>query len=340
MRVAFRLKASRIKTVFDVQTIVERYLYQSLDKTANGLSCEGLDGLDSNKSYLFLSNHRDIVLDPAICNVLLHSAERQTARIAIGDNLLSRPYAEQLMRVNKSFIVKRSVENRRQRLVELKRLSSYIRESIADQHSIWIAHREGRAKDGMDRTEAALIKMLMLSADKASSFEQNLSELHIVPVAISYEWDPCDTMKATELGHKALHGQYTKAEGEDIKSIAQGIQGFKGRIHLQFGTELPSDLDSADAVAEEVDRQIINMYKLHASNLAAYKMLNGELPGNLSADVDLSVAEAELKKRLGTLDASLRPFLLDGYANPVKSWLDFQVTPTCEEKGELTTVLG
>lgn len=321
-----RQKLGQYHSVNQLQISVEKYLDHSLQNTAGSVTCEGLEKLSPDKNYLFLCNHRDIVLDPAICNYFLHGAGFDTFRIAIGDNLLKRPYSSHLMRLNKSFIVKRGIENRREKLTELIKLSAYIRKSIQeDAQSVWIAHKEGRSKNGLDKTDTALLKMLNLSGEKGQGFAQKSLGLHIVPTVISYEWDPCDLMKARELAALEKYGSYEKSEMEDINSIATSIQGQKGDVHVSFGDELVQPFETAEEMADEVDRQIWSKYKLHASNLAAYKRQTGEIPQGQQIDSEkLAQADAELQRRLDQLEAEEQEVLLNAYSNSVRSWLSAQ----------------
>lgn len=323
VRFKLKQKLNQYHSVSQLQISVEEFLDHALCETAKSVTCEGLEKLDKNKNYLFLSNHRDIVLDPALCNFFLHRAGFDTCRIAIGDNLLKKPYSSDLMRLNKSFIVKRGIENRREKLAELIKLSAYIRTSIAeDGQSVWIAHREGRSKDGLDKTDTALLKMLNLSGDKALGFAGKSRQLHIVPTVVSYEWDPCDLMKARELAALAKQGSYDKSEFEDINSIASSIQGMKGDVHLCFGDELTQDFDSAESMAEEIDRQIWVNFRIHASNLAAYQRLESRLPEGFDIDkAKLDQADAELQSRLDQLQEDEQEVLLNTYANAVRSRL-------------------
>lgn len=318
-----------IHSVTDFQMQVEGFMDRNLASTSSGLTTSGVDHLDPKRTYVFICNHRDIAMDPALCNLVLHRAGRSTFRIAIGDNLLSKPFAEKLMKLNKSFLVRRQIEGRRQRFLEFQKLSAYIRQSIlADGESIWIAHREGRAKDGIDRTDPALLKMLSLSGPEDSTFHSRVKDLHLVPVAVSYEWDPCDRIKARELAAKARDGYYNKGELEDIQSLALGIQGWKGRIQVAFGDEIQGSYESADELAVEIDRQIIEMYQLQPSNLAAWRRLNGELPAEVSiAASELETADTKLDERMAELDSDEADFLLASYANPVNSRLALHQNP-------------
>lgn len=315
---------AQVHGVADFQEQVESYLDTNLKRTSSFLSTSGVDHLDSSRTYVFISNHRDIVMDPALCNLVLHRAGRDTFRIAIGDNLLSKPFAERLMRINKSFLVRRSVAGRKQKFLEFQKLSAYINHSISiDHQSVWIAHREGRAKDGIDRTDPALLKMLALNGPVGTDFASRIGQLHLVPVAVSYEWDPCDVMKARELACKHRDGCYQKGQFEDIESIARGIQGTKGHIQVAFGEEISQRVDTADELAAEIDRQIIQNYQLHPSNLAAWRLIGNEIPESLPiSEEQLSQATRELTRRAEELQPEDRHFLFDAYANPVRSWIE------------------
>ena len=266
-----------IKTVKDFQMAVGPLLKDQLEKSAEILSASGLKALDTDAAYLFISNHRDIAMDPAMVNWQLHENGHDTLRIAIGDNLLSKDYVSDLMRLNKSFIVNRSAKSPREKLKAAKLLSQYIHHSVAaDNENVWIAQREGRAKNGYDLTNQAVLSMLALSKPKTQGLSEFIRELNIVPVAISYEFDPCDLAKAIEVSEKEEHGEYEKQEHEDVRSIAAGIDGFKGDIHVHFSEPLTGDYDSVEEITAEIDRKIHHGYVLHLSNVLAYWQLNPE----------------------------------------------------------------
>jgi 1-acyl-sn-glycerol-3-phosphate acyltransferase len=322
------LLAREVRGVSDVrsmQLIIERYMTRMIERATGGFSVSGLERLDPTRPYLFMSNHRDIAMDPAFTNYALHRSGYETARIAIGDNLLTKPWVSDLMRLNKSFIVKRSLSGPRELLAASKTLANYIQYSLLEENSpVWIAQREGRAKDGVDRTEPVIIKMLSMSRDKRNQeFSEHIRSLGIVPVAISYELDPCDSMKAKELFQKATEGRYEKGEQEDVASIAQGIAGEKGRVHVSFGTPLSGGLDTPDAVASEVDRQVISQYCLHPTNLYAYRRLYGEdapVPQDLYLE-EGDCSEAAFDARIEAMPDEHRPYALGIYANAVVSKL-------------------
>ena len=329
------LRRSLSKAAVDINSVddLQRYITGSLkaliERTTDGYSVSGLENLDPNKAYLFLSNHRDIALDPAMVNLALSDAGMATVRIAIGDNLLRKPFASDLMRVNRSFIVKRSITGRRDKLEALKKLSRYIRHSISsDGVSVWIAQREGRAKDGHDRTETALLKMLALSKDKETRFAQATAEINLVPVAISYEYDPCDIDKGRELYAKEQGEEYVKQEFEDLDTIQKGFVGYKGRIHLAFGDPIADQYENADSLAEAIDHQVYTNYKLFPSNIIACQILGytQDLDRVKSQwpDQDWQDAELRFKDYLNRAPSLYRKIITQGYAAPVLNYLKVQ----------------
>tara|TARA_R110001592_G_scaffold4318_6_gene24241 strand:+ start:12185 stop:13366 length:1182 start_codon:yes stop_codon:yes gene_type:complete len=324
-----RREARRITSVEGLQQRIEPYLDRLIERSVANVSYSGLDRLSTDKSYLFLANHRDIVMDPAFVNYALYHAGYPTPRIAIGDNLLQRPFVSDLMRLNKSFIVHRSVTVRREKLQVYQTLSAYISHSITTGHSIWIAQAEGRAKDGKDETDTAIIKMLCMSR-KGEDFAEIIRSLNIVPVSIAYEWDPCDHMKARELEQRARTGTYVKEPGEDDRSIAKGLTGYKGHVHVAFGEPLTGNFPDAKAVAREADRQILLNYRLQPSNYLAVEQLGDEqarLAGSAIIESwrsrfepeQLAAEQARFDQRLGDCPAAEREGWLLQYANPVVS---------------------
>lgn len=310
-----------VSDVHSMQMVIKHYVEKVITDSTAGFSVSGLEDLDPARPWLFMSNHRDIVMDPAFTNYALNCGGHQTVRIAIGDNLLTKPWVSDLMRLNKSFIVKRSHGTGRELLAASRHLANYIRMSLQEERApVWIAQREGRAKDGVDRTEPAVIKMLAMSRDKqAESFSEVINALGIVPVSIAYELDPCDGLKARELYLRSTTGSYAKTEQEDVASIARGISGGKGRVHVAFGTPLAGEFADADQVAQEIDRQVVALYCLHPTNLYAYRMLHGEtvsIPENLTLE-EGSCSRAQFEARMEALPAEHRPFAQAIYANAV-----------------------
>ncbi|WP_093397305.1 1-acyl-sn-glycerol-3-phosphate acyltransferase [Halopseudomonas xinjiangensis] len=324
VRLRLRRESRGIDSVDTLQHRLEPHLSRLIENSTIEVTYSGLDNLRTDVSHLFLANHRDIVMDPAFVNYALYHAGHPTPRIAIGDNLLQRPFVSDLMRLNKSFIVHRSVSGRREKLAVYQGLSGYINHSISTGHSVWIAQAEGRAKDGCDETDSAIIKMFCMSR-KSEPFGEVIRSLNIVPVSIAYEWDPCDLLKARELEQRARTGSYTKQPGEDDRSIAMGLTGYKGRVHVAFSAPMLGEFADAKAVAREADRRILTSYRLFASNYLAFENLDDtpELPiGDWRAtfDADILAAEqARFDQRLASCSADQRPYWLMQYANPVIS---------------------
>ena len=318
---AVRREVKGVTSVREFQMRIASYMVRMIRTTTDAFDVSGLDKLDDDGAYLFIGNHRDISLDPAFVNYALYEAGRDTVRIAIGDNLLKKPYVTDLMRLNKSFIVPRSARGKRAMLAAYQQLSSYIRHSITeDNHSIWMAQREGRAKNGIDRTDPAIIKMLIMAkrhAERDMVFGDAIAELKLVPVSISYEYDPCDVQKAQELHDIAHQGSYAKSEFEDIRSIVAGITGSKGSVQLKFGTPVGADMATPDEVAAEIDRQVIGGYRLFPSHYLALEAL-GESPELVARKAITRQDRERFKARLASVPEALRPYWLEQYANPVK----------------------
>ncbi|WP_415886103.1 1-acyl-sn-glycerol-3-phosphate acyltransferase [Neptuniibacter sp. QD37_6] len=306
VRIALAAKIGEIDSVYEFQMLVASYMKKMIGRSTTKLTCSGIDELDPEESYLFISNHRDIAMDPAFVNWVRHQYGMDTVRIAIGDNLLRKPYVSDIMRLNKSFIVNRSATGR-EMMKALTQLSSYIDHSILGGHSIWLAQREGRAKDGNDATDPAILKMLYMAHRKSRSFAEQTKRLNIVPVSISYEYDPCDALKANELHAKATDGVYEKSQYEDIASIVKGITGDKGHVHVAFGDPIDADFDTPEELAAEIDRQIHENYYLHPSNLIA--------AGH--SDDATADQKAGLEARINSVEGGAQDILRQMYANPV-----------------------
>ncbi|MCS5588149.1 MAG: 1-acyl-sn-glycerol-3-phosphate acyltransferase [Porticoccaceae bacterium] len=331
LRRSLRKLTADVNTVEDFQRHMRVGLQNVLDKTTDGYSFGGLDQLDPDKAYLFISNHRDIALDPAMVCLALHTVDLDAVRIAIGDNLLSKPFASDLIRVNRSFIVKRSVEGRREKLEALKTLSGYIRHSIVkDKASCWIAQAEGRAKDGNDRTETALLKMLALSKSPQQDFGNAIADLQLMPVSLSYEYDPCIADKSRELFAASQGQDYIKEEFEDLDSIQKGFVGYKGRVQVNFGDPIGDDFANADDLAAEINRQICCLYQLFPTNIIAWQMQaerdsnTVELLRQQWLDENWPEAEIKFKAHLDSVPSAQRELVLEAYARPVQNQLAYQ----------------
>ena len=318
---------SEIKSTRELQaTFMNDAIKRILAITTDGLTHSGLGYLRRRGNYLFVSNHRDITLDAFLLQHLLLEKKGRTSYIVFGDNLLSMPAAAELFRCNKMISMHRG-GTPRAFYESLAHLSAYIHLLVADWHrSVWIAQKNGRAKDGLDRTAPAILKMLAMGSD--ASPREALAELNIVPMSISYEWDPCDVMKANELA-LSREGEYKKAPGEDLASVVNGIQGYKGMVHLAVGKPIAaSELDPPDGgdifehVAHLLDRRIAGAYRLMPSNYAAYDMLSGI--SRYHARYNTATVR-ELERRTSALaDDTRRRLLLEQYANPVKSMLELR----------------
>lgn len=300
------------------------------------LGCDmNVDAIDMEKRYTFVSNHRDIVLDSALLDVLLVDAGcKTTCEIAIGDNLLSLPWVKDLVRINKSFIVERSV-SLRQMLLSSKRLSDYMHLVIAQKHdNVWIAQREGRAKDSNDRTQESIIKMMVMGGE--GSLVERLKGLHIVPLAISYEYDPCDFLKAQEFQLKRDIADWKKGPMDDVVSMQTGIMCYKGHIHYDAAPCIDAWLDTLDpdmpkadffkAVATHIDEEVFRRYRLYPSNYVALDELEGttahadHYTAEQKAQFDGYIAQQMAKIQLPNKDeAFLRERLLTMYANPARN---------------------
>ena len=329
---ALAAKMHACKDNLDFQkTFCYGFLVQLLARLSKGCDID-IASLDTDSRYTFISNHRDIVLDSALLDKLLIDAGfNTTCEIAIGDNLLKLPWVKDLVRVNKSFIVERAL-SMREMLMASKRLSEYMHFVIAEKNdNIWIAQREGRAKDSNDRTQEAILKMMVMGGD--GSIIDRLKQLHLVPLAISYEYDPCDYLKAAELQARRDNPCWQKGPMDDVTSMQTGIMGYKGYIHYQCADCIDSYLDTIPAdtpktelfrlIADHIDRQIFAGYRLYPNNYVALDLLHGD-----SAHADHYTAEdkahfeAYLKGQLdkiemeGKDDAYLREQMLKMYANP------------------------
>lgn len=323
-----------VKSIDEFQILVmNKAVEWVLSTTAHNFSYDGIGNLKKiNGKFLAMSNHRDIILDPAITQVVLYRNAIPMTEIAVGSNLLTNKYIEYLIRSNRMIKVIRGI-NARQLYLSSQVLSKYIRECITSgRSSIWIAQREGRAKDGIDTTEQGLLKMLDMSG--TADFTTNFEELNIVPLSISYEYEPCDILKARERLISRTQ-KYVKGSREDLISIMTGIEQQKGNIHLNIGSPLTHDEieaasccnknDRYQAIRHAVDVRIIEGYKLWKTNYIGYDMVNHTFkyrdkytPEDVAQFTDY--VEHQLDKVEKSLcRADLRDILLRIYANPVVS---------------------
>lgn len=307
------------------------------NKTTFSLTISGRSRLPKDKKpCTFISNHRDIVLDASFLNVMLYDVGYGMTQVAIGDNLMIRPWIETLVRLNNSFIVKRGVSVR-QMLDVSRTLSAYIRHTINEtKESIWIAQREGRAKDSNDRTQGSVLKMLNMSGDK--DVVSNIMDLNIFPVAISYEYDPCDFLKAKEFQMKRDDPNYVKSQRDDLLSMETGILNNKGRVHFTLTQPINDQLAALDkdmekneliaAIANIIDKEIYKHYRFYPCNYVAYDMLTGtkRFSSNYGL-IDKKHFEEYLQGQLDKIvlpnkdEAFLRTKILEMYTNPLKNHL-------------------
>jgi len=310
------LRTRHLHSVRDVQLWLSWHMGRVVRDSTHSLTVDGLEHLRAGESYLFISNHRDIVMDSALLNFLLHGAGLDTARTAVGDNLLSQSYAADLMRLNKSFVVQRQVTGTKALFQALSRTSGFIRHSLEEGQSVWIAQREGRAKDGLDRTDPALLKMLALAhRTESKDFGDLVRRVRLVPVSASYELDPCDRHKAHELCVKAATGSYTKAPDEDVRSMVDGITGYKGRVHFTIAPPLAGDFPDADSLARALDRIIVGGMRVFPTHTDAAARL--QVATDLQTPEPLPRVMSLWQARIDACPPEELPFLLAGYANLV-----------------------
>ncbi len=333
---AFKTLMLSFKTKKEFQDgIVRQTVKQITDKTATSLNLSGLENIDRKKAYTYISNHRDIILDAGILCILLADAGLDTTEIAIGDNLLIHPWIDMLVRLNKSFIVQRGVSIRQMLEVSTK-LSRYIHYTINEKNqSVWIAQREGRSKDSTDHTQESLLKMLSLAKH---SFAEGIKGVNIAPLSISYEYDPCDYLKAKEFQLKRDDPEYKKSPLDDLVNMETGLLGFKGNVHFQVGKPINPQVDSClsgldrqeqpAAIAAIIDREIHLNYKFFPGNYIAFDSLSGERQfENLYTENDIEVFNEYIQKRLEMIQLENKDFafltekLLEMYANPLRNYL-------------------
>lgn len=323
-----------IRSVDDFQgKIISAVVRFIVEKTTAGMELSGTDHIPHDRACLIISNHRDIVLDSALLNYGLFCAGIPTTRIAIGNNLLQRPWIEDLVKLNKNFIVHRNVQARQAYEYTL-RLSAYIRHSLLEEkQSVWIAQREGRTKNGDDRTQPGLLKMFGISAEKEGA--EAYIRMSILPLSISYELEPCAGLKALEQYTRDTNGLYEKRPGEDLISMKQGMLSPKGRVQLSFGRVIDPILireiftgrnrnEAVKLLAEEIDSQIIEQYRLFPSHYYAFDQLSGTEANKqaYTAD-DVAAFERFIREQLLLAGANdlhdvLRRYILEIYATPLR----------------------
>lgn len=329
-------KLEKIKTI---KAFKEQFIYPAtkagIDRSMDNLSVSGYEHIKRDENYLFISNHRDIVLDSSLLFYVLYQNEFKTGETAIGSNLLSSDLVTDIVKLNQNFIVNRNLPTR-EMITNSKLLSEYIGHVLKDKkQSIWISHREGRTKDGNDKTNPGVLKMIAMDADGDKI--DYLLKLKIVPVSISYEVESCDLLKANELAEIELKGKYEKDGTEDMKSIITGITQQKGRVHLAFGQPIKKeDLNLSSEkiqnhfkeLADQIDLQIHRDFKLFPGNYIAYDMVN---KSNHFSDKYNAWEEGKFMEHINGILSSrkdkngfdiFKRILLNIYANPVVNQIE------------------
>jgi 1-acyl-sn-glycerol-3-phosphate acyltransferase len=307
--------------------------------TTFSLTISGSSRLSKDVPYTFISNHRDIVLDAAFLNALLMDIGREMTQIAIGDNLLIHPWIETVVRLNNSFLVKRNIPIRKLYDTSME-LSAYIHHVIRDlKESVWIAQREGRAKDSNDQTQSSVLKMLNM-AGTSNEVLKNLMDLNIVPIAISYEYDPCDFLKAKEFQQKRDNPAFVKSVRDDLLNMETGLLNDKGRVHFKIGSPLNDKFAALEnretdknmiinEIASIIDKEIYKHYRFYPCNYVAYDMLHHSVYFRTNYDLrDKVLFENYLKNQIDKIDlpdkdeAFLRTKILEMYSNPLKNHIE------------------
>lgn len=321
-------------SIFDFQRqIMYRVVKKAIAKSMDDFTFEGFEKLKPDTAYLFISNHRDIILDTSLLNVTLHDHGLKMTASAVGDNLVRKKILKALSLLNRNFIIHRNLPPR-ESLEKSKIVSEYIKTCISVQNrSVWIAQREGRTKDGNDRTQQGVLKMLSLAKPENQSVMQYFKQLNVVPMAISYEFDPTDVMKIPALMAQHYGIEYVKSKKEDFENIFQGLVGQKGRVHISVGTPLNEIFDQIESenthvnkqlqqLADFLDQRIHQQYKLFPTNYIAYDLLHQT---NLHRQHYNQEEIRRFEERMNNLSQLERKIseekFLEMYANPVKNKL-------------------
>ncbi|KQS93262.1 1-acyl-sn-glycerol-3-phosphate acyltransferase [Chryseobacterium sp. Leaf394] len=318
----------KINTVHDFQHhFISKTIRQILKESSEDFTTSGFEKLDKNTSYLYISNHRDIVLDTCLLNLALMDSGCIMTSSAIGDNLVKKDFLQKIAKLNRNFLVRRGLPVRSQ-LESSTLLSQYICKLLKeDNRSVWIAQKEGRTKDGDDRTNPGVLKMLALNAEK-EPLHSFFKKLKIVPVSISYELDPTDVLKMPQLIAESKNEKYIKADNEDFTSILQGVLGQKKRIHLHAGEVLNHELDLLPAsqnknqqlqsIAKLIDHSILKNYKLWPSQFIAKDLLEGKISSSLKyTEEEKNFFLSRLESRIDNSDTALKNNFLLMYAKPL-----------------------
>jgi len=326
----------RTHSIRDFQcNFIYKALKKVLEKSSDGLSTSGFDTLEKNTSYLFISNHRDIILDTSLLNACLFEHGLVMTASAIGDNLVKRDFMNTLAKLNRNFLVQRGLSPR-ELLESSKLMSEYIGQLLLrENRSVWIAQREGRTKDGNDATHSGVLKMLAMGSDESNLMDY-FKKIKIVPVSISYEYDPTDALKIPQLMAEANDEIYTKEKNEDFITLLSGIIGQKKRIHIHVGDVLDAELDTISAettnsnkqmfaLAQVIDDSILQSYKIWPTNYIAYDILHQTTTySDCYTEKEKQLFERRLELRINADDIKMKESFLAMYANPVINKLKYQ----------------
>ena len=314
----FKDSFENVNSIKEFQSSLAPYVKTMIKKTTDGFTFSGEENLSSSAS-VYIGNHRDIALDAAFLNFLLFQQKKDTVRIAIGDNLLDSGFAEILMRLNKSFVVHREIYGIKETLKKLTKLSQYIEHSLFNDHeSIWIAQREGRANDGNDFSDPAILKMLYLSKRKELAFSDWIKTINIIPVSISYEYDPLDITKAKGWDHQEEMSPEEINES-DLNELAKGLFGHKGRVHLHVCEPVNYEGGNIEDFSLKIEHEILSNYKIWPTSHIAAKMLNNLDSGYYEFDEEQIKLKSENQflNRFNGLEKKVQIDCLQAYVRPM-----------------------
>lgn len=326
---------SKTHSIRDFQcNFIYHTLLKVLEKSSDGLTTSGFEKLEKGESYLFISNHRDILLDTTLLNVALFENGLVMTASAIGDNLVQKDFLNILAKLNRNFLVKRGLTPR-EMLESSKTLSEYIGHLlIHESRSVWIAQREGRTKDGLDATNPGVLKMVGMGSDEVNLMDY-FKKIKVIPVSISYEYDPTDVLKIPQLLAEANNEVYIKEKNEDFMTLLSGVMGQKKGIHIHIGDVLDTKIDAIkeeftnsnkqiQALAQVIDDSIIGNYKLWPTNYIAFDILNKtDTYSQFYTADEKSLFERRLEMRIDADNPVALQGLLDMYANPVVNKLKY-----------------
>lgn len=311
-----RLKreVSKIKDRATWHELMVHFIESMLETTTDGFTYSGIGAIPRDKPNVFISNHRDITLDPVLVNYSLWLNGRPTSKIAIGDNLLNLRVGAEFMRVNDSFIVVRNAPGLKAQYAAMSKTSRYIRYVLGQGQSVWIAQREGRSKDGIDQTDPAILKMFALAyRDESKDINHMLEKFNLVPTTLTYELDPCAIRKAMELAELERTGTYVKSEHEDRDSLVHGIRGFKGRVHVAYGHPMVAAYRDADELAQAIDEAMTENRQSYPTFKAARDILEGK-----AETLGQGRVKDEFSVQWRSLEGRERELLLQQYANQAR----------------------